>query len=49
MIEISLSLLGPTYANYGWASIINPSGNSEVQVKEILVASHERALRKIGK
>jgi hypothetical protein len=39
----------PTYANYGWASIINPSGNSEVQVKEILVAAHERALRKIGK
>ena len=39
----------PTYASYGWASIINPSGNAEVQVKELLVAARERALRKIGK
>ena len=39
----------PIYANYGWASIINPSDNAEGQVKEILIAAHERALRKIGR
>ncbi len=38
----------PTYANYGWASIINPSGDAEVQVKAMLVAAHARALHKAG-
>jgi Family of unknown function (DUF6194) len=38
----------PIYASYGWASIINPSGDTEVQVKEILLAAHKRALRKMG-
>jgi hypothetical protein len=39
----------PVYANYGWVSIINPSRAAVDQVKEMLAAAHERALRKNGK
>ncbi len=38
----------PVYAQYGWASIINPSEKSASQVKEILLTAHKRALHKAG-
>lgn len=38
----------PAYAGYGWASIINPAGSSEVQVKQSLVKAHQRVLRKFA-
>lgn len=39
----------PVYASYGWASIINPSGNAEVQAKELLTNAHQQALQKMDK
>jgi hypothetical protein len=38
----------PAYAEYGWASIINPSDKSAAKTKEVLLAAHQRAMRKIG-
>ena len=38
----------PVYAKHAWASIINPSDKSVAKTKEILLAAHQRAMRKIG-